>query len=160
MIKIRKEGFLSMITKTTNLDKAYESLFDEIREKSKGRINIDNMEDFFGRIEDIKDLDLKFLRLPLDEPMFEINANTRAISIPNDFRSNGLSVQGDHLAETVFFSIDRYFDFTDLSGADIAINWKMGKINAFLSLSQKKSWMNGKKFNGTKIIIQFKKLFK
>ena len=115
-----------MITKTTNLDEAYESLFDEIRVKSDNAINIDNIESLFGRIEDISRLDPKFLRLPLDEPMFEINANTRSINVPNDFKSNGLSVQGDHLAETVFFSVDRYFDYVDLSSTDISINWKMG----------------------------------
>ena len=58
--------------------------------------------------------------------MFKIDANTRNITVPNEFRSNGLSVQGDHLAETVFFCIDRYFDYTDLSSTDISINWKMG----------------------------------
>ena len=115
-----------MITKTINLDSSYDSLFAEIKEKSQGQIDINNIESFFGNIEEIAAVDKKFLRLPLDEPMFEINANTRKIEIPAEFKSNGLSVQGDHLAETVFFSIDRYFDYTDLSDTDILINWKMG----------------------------------
>lgn len=115
-----------MITKTTSLDNSYNSLFDEIREKSNGNIDINNIEGFFGNIENIAQLDKKFLRLPLDEPMFKIDANTRNIAVPNEFKSNGLSVQGDHLAETVFFCIDRYFDYTDLSSTDISINWKMG----------------------------------
>ena len=122
----RKEGFLSMITKTVNLDSSYESLFAEIKAKSNGSIDIENLEGFFGNIQSIAALDEKFLRLPLDEPMFEIDANSRKIEIPNDFRTNGISVQGDHLAETIFFSIDRYFDYTDLSTTDININWKMG----------------------------------
>ena len=115
-----------MITKTINLDNKYQSLYDEIREKSNGAIDINNIEQFFGNIIEIAQLDKKFLRLPLDEPIFEIDANTRVISVPSEFRSNGLSVQGDHLAETVFFSIDRYFDRMDLSVTDITINWKMG----------------------------------
>lgn len=115
-----------MITKTTSLNETYDSLFDEIRVKSNNNINVDNIESFFGKIEEIAQLDKKFLRLPLDEPMFEINANTRSINVPTDFKSNGLSVQGDHLAETVFFSVDRYFDYVDLSSTDISINWKMG----------------------------------
>lgn len=115
-----------MITKTTNLDSAYNSLFDEVRIKSEGQINVDNIESYYGRLGDIKLLDNKFLRLPLDEPVFEIDANTRNINIPAEFRSNGLSVQGDHLAEMVFFKIDRYFDYTDLSTTNIYINWKMG----------------------------------
>lgn len=115
-----------MITKTINLDDKYQSLYDEIRAKSNGAIDINNIEQFFGNIIEIAQLDKKFLRLPLDEPIFEIDANTRVISVPAEFRSNGLSVQGDHLAETVFFSIDRYFDRMDLSVTNITINWKMG----------------------------------
>ena len=30
--------------------------------------------------------------LPLDEPTFDIDANTRAISVPDSFRKNGISV--------------------------------------------------------------------
>ena len=115
-----------MITKTINLDSSYQSLFDEIRDKSNGDIDINNIEGFFGNIQAIASLDKKFLRLPLEEPMFEIDADSRRITVPDAFRINGLSVQGDHLAEIVFFSIDRYFDYTDLSSTDITINWKMG----------------------------------
>ena len=116
-----------MITKTVNLDSSYESLFEELRVKSDNQIDISNIEEFFGHIEDIAVIDRKFLRLPLDEPMFVINANTRKIEVPTEFKANGLSVQGDHLAETVFFCIDRYFDYTDLgTDTDIIINWKMG----------------------------------
>lgn len=115
-----------MITKTVDLDSAYQEIFDEIREKSEGALDIDNIESFFGNLLEITALDKKYLRLPVDEPLFEIDANSRKIDVPSEFKSNGLSVQGDHLAETVFFSIDRYFDYMDLSTCDISINWKMG----------------------------------
>lgn len=120
-----------MITKTLNLDSVQQQLFAEINAKSGGTLNITNMEDFFGNLLDIAALGdnnegLKYLRLPVDEPIFEINANTRKIEIPSDFKSNGLSVQGDHLAEIVFFSIDRYFDYMDFMNCDVTINWKMG----------------------------------
>ena len=115
-----------MITKTLNLDSAYAELFDEIREKSNGAIDINNVEGFFGNILEISALDKKYLRLPLDEPLFAIDANSRKITVPDEFRSNGLSVQGDHLAETVYFVIDRYFDYMDLNNTDVSINWKMG----------------------------------
>lgn len=115
-----------MITKTMNLDGAYQEVFDEIREKSNGALDINNIEGYFGNLLEITALDKKYLRLPVDEPLFAIDANSRKIDIPSEFRSNGLSVQGDHLAETVFFSIDRYFDYMDLSTCDISINWKMG----------------------------------
>ena len=130
ILNIRKEGFCPMITKTLNLDDAYTRLFDEIREKSSGAIDINNVEGFFGNIIEISALNngegKKYLRLPLDEPMFEIDANTRKIDVPNEFKSNGLSVQGDHLAETVYFVIDRYFDYMDLNNTNVTINWKMG----------------------------------
>lgn len=115
-----------MITYTTNLDnEAYAKLFEEIAEL--GGPKIENLEQFFGNIQEIAQLDPKFLRLPLDEPMLEINANTRKINIDStDFKANGISVQGDHLAETVFFKIDRYFDFMDLMNTEIYINWKIG----------------------------------
>ena len=115
-----------MITKTLNLDEAYQELFDEVRVKSDGAIDVDNLDAFYGSIEEIAALDPKFLRLPLDEPLFEIDANTRKIAVPAEFKSNGVSVQKDHLAEVIFFRIERYFDYTDLSTCNIVINWKMG----------------------------------
>ena len=115
-----------MITKTLNLDEAYQELFDEVRVKSNGAIDVDNLDAFYGSIEEIAALDPKFLRLPLDEPLFEIDANTRKIAVPAEFKSNGVSVQKDHLAEVIFFRIERYFDYTDLSTCNIVINWKMG----------------------------------
>ena len=124
-----------MITKTLNLDSAYQDLFAEILKKSTAAhaedpsvriIDISNIESFFGSIEEIAALDPKFLRLPLDEPIFEIDSDTRKISVPNEFKANGLSVQNDHLAEIIFFRIDRYFDDMDLGNCNIEINWKMG----------------------------------
>ncbi len=115
-----------MITKTTNLDGAYQQVFDEIRAKSTGALDINNIEGYFGNLLEITALDKKYLRLPVDEPLFAIDANSRKIDIPSEFKSNGLAVQGDHLAQTVYFSIDRYFDYMDLSTCDISINWKMG----------------------------------
>lgn len=120
-----------MITKTTNLDSQYMSLFDEIYEKSNHAIKVDSLEQFFGSIQEIAALDRKFLRLPLDEPMFVIDANARKINVDaTPFKANGLSVQGDHLAETVFFKIDRYYDTMDLMNTNIYINWKMGSASA------------------------------
>ena len=119
-----------MITKyKDSVRLAYQKLYEDINKASNGEIQIDNLESFFGYIQEIGELDKKFLRLPLDEPLFEIDANSRKITIPSDFAANGLSVQGDHLAETVFFSIDRYFDYMDLNNCNIRINWKIGDIS-------------------------------
>ena len=72
-----------------------------------------------------------FLRLPLDEDLFEINANTREITIPSAFARNGVGVQGDETAEIVYFSIDRYFDHMDLANTDmnIVIQWETKDAN-------------------------------
>lgn len=63
-----------------------------------------------------------FLRLPLDEPFLEINANTRVISVPSQLRQIG--VRGDKYAEVVFFKIDRYYDAVDLATRHIYIEWE------------------------------------
>jgi hypothetical protein len=66
--------------------------------------------------------------LPADEPFFEIDANTRVITVPEPFKKNGVSIQNDHLAEIVYFKIDRYFDRNDLANdTNIYIDWKIGK---------------------------------
>ena len=65
--------------------------------------------------------------LPLDEDHFIINANTRAITIPSAFKKNGIAVQGDDLAEVIYFEIDRYFDYMDLNSCDIFIQWETPK---------------------------------
>jgi hypothetical protein len=55
----------------------------------------------------------EFIMFPIDEPRFEINAETREITIPNNFKKL-VGIQGDHVAETLIFSIDRFVDYYDL----------------------------------------------
>lgn len=58
------------------------------------------------------------------EGSFIINANTRSIAVPTDFSKNGVGVVGDHAAEALEFSIDRYFDTLDLANAtSIEVRW-------------------------------------
>ena len=72
----------------------------------------------------------KFLLMPLDEPLFEIDANARTIKVPNSFSKNGVGVRGDHMAEILYFSIDRYYDYQDLFNVDdIIINWQFRGAN-------------------------------
>jgi len=63
------------------------------------------------------------LLMPADEEIFNIDANTRAISIPAKIKKNGVGVYGDHNAEMLVLDIDRYFDNQDLLNTNIAINW-------------------------------------
>lgn len=52
----------------------------------------------------------KIALLPSNEKIYNINLNTREIETP-EF----LSVRTDHQAETVYFSVDRYYEYMDLS---------------------------------------------
>lgn len=60
--------------------------------------------------------------LPIDEDPFEINADTRTVKIPTSF-SKCASVQEDANAEMIVFTIDRFFDFTDLDTCQICVQW-------------------------------------
>lgn len=120
-----------MITKDTSL---YNELFDKANDllglSKEDKNYIKNIDSYFLKLGDIKDalgedIDISYFMLPIDEPLFEINANTRLIKIPDEFK-NGISVQGDEIAETIFFSIDRYFDTTDFYDDFIVpvVQWK------------------------------------
>ena len=50
------------------------------------------------------------MRVPTDEPIYEINLNSRAASAPAI-----LGVEADHEADLVYFQMDRFFDSVDLS---------------------------------------------
>lgn len=106
--------------------KQYETFWKEINELSS--LNIHSIEEYFQNIEAISELaEGRYTRLPLDEPCFNIDANTRIIEIPSDFRKNGIGVKGDHIAEILYFRIARYYDTTDLARDDIDIlfEWKL-----------------------------------
>lgn len=66
-----------------------------------------------------------YILLPLEEEYFAINANTRKIEVPKAFDQCG-GITNDNLCELFVFTIDRYFDYTDLLSSEIKINvkWK------------------------------------
>ena len=68
---------------------------------------------------------IKYLMLPLDEPCLEVDANTRIIDIPANFKKYGAGVQGDVIAETLFLRIDRFFDSMDFLETEAYIQWKL-----------------------------------
>lgn len=68
---------------------------------------------------------VKYLMLPLDEPCLEVDANSRTIEVPNNFKKFGASVQGDVIAETLFLRIDRFFDSMDFLETHAFIQWKL-----------------------------------
>ena len=112
----------------------YGKLYIKFAEPVKGfseGMGITSLEEYYNWLPMLKEDDegkpTVFTRLPLDEPYFEIKANTRAITIPDEFKKNGIAVQGDDLAEVVYFMIDRYFDAVDLNNTDIYIEWETPK---------------------------------
>lgn len=91
---------------------------------------ITTLEEYFSWLKSITELspaNKKYTVLPLDEPHFTIDTDSRAISIPAAFKKNGIAVQGDDLAETVYFKVDRYYDYMDLNNCDIYIQWEAPK---------------------------------
>ena len=62
--------------------------------------------------------------------LFEIDADKRTITVPTHFAKNGVGVHGDHMAEVLYFRIDKYFDYQDLFNVDsIIINWQFRGAN-------------------------------
>lgn len=105
----------------------YDELFALIGEATGN--TVDNLPSYFEALEKVKDESQlnKFFRIPLDEPCFTINLSTRVITVPRDFTSYGLGVQGDAYAEVVFFESDRYFDQVDLASTECWIQWSTAK---------------------------------
>ena len=120
-----------MIT-AINKDNAskYTALFAKatkaLRDKGdiKNEWSITDLESYFSVIEELMTIDKKYTILPTDEKYFMIDANSRTITVPSEFKKNGLGVQGDEVAEIIYFKIDRYFDFMDLNNAEIYIQWE------------------------------------
>lgn len=76
---------------------------------------ITSKEEYLQRLDDIQNQSQlkELVMLPSDEPRFIIDADSRIISVPDEFTF--LGVENDHAAETIYFEIDRYFDQHDLS---------------------------------------------
>ena len=111
-----------MITKVNgDNNKEYEELFRAAeRQLQLTEGSIDSIHKYLDVISDIRvrsdSNNYNLLRLPVaaDEPLFEIDANTREITVPDVFKRNGLTVEGDVLAEIVYFKMARFFDMMDL----------------------------------------------
>jgi hypothetical protein len=58
---------------------------------------------------------------PDTEPIIQIESDLRHITIPKELYN--IAVTGDHLSETIYFQIPRYFDGEDLSGHDCLIRY-------------------------------------
>ena len=94
---------------------------------------ITTLEEYFCHIADLYAISKKYTLLPLinpkdvedEENFFKIDANTRKITVPKAFEKNGISVQGDEIAEIVYFKIDRFYDMDDLGEKSVYIEWRL-----------------------------------
>lgn len=87
-------------------------------------VEISSLAEYFENIKSLVLIDKKYTILPVDEEVFEIDANARSIAVPDAFKKNGIGVQGDEIAEILYFKIARYFDATDLNETEIYIQWE------------------------------------
>lgn len=129
-----------MITKLTssNTDKYYAPRFAEITEalhKAGQNYEIKSLEDYFANLTEIAALEAGgaqggyLLVMPADEEIFTIDANTRVINVPAAVKKNGIGVFGDHRAEMIIMTINRYFDTEDFLQDEIVINWNFTPSN-------------------------------
>lgn len=86
--------------------------------------DITSLDEYFSYIVELNAISKRYTILPLDEEVFEIDANTRTITVPQSFQKNGISVQGDEVGEIVYFRINRFYDAMDLALRNIYIEWK------------------------------------
>lgn len=99
----------------------YDELFAKMQaflseNKIDTTVKIDKIYTYYQFLDKIRNLGrYDLLRVPAQEEMFTIDANTREIKVPKHFQDNGLGVSGDQRAEIVYFEIPRFFDEMDLS---------------------------------------------
>lgn len=102
-------------------EKAPDKLTDA--EKKAGKFT--SLEQYFAHMADLVSFDPVYMMLPLDEGtegIFTINANDRTISIPTQF-AKCAAVKDDNFCEIAVFTVDRFYDFQDLNGTQICVQW-------------------------------------
>ena len=122
-----------MITKVTKDNQSlYQALYQRTNELCGYTEDneVSSLDTYFTHLDTTVQAVETALVLPLDEPTFDIDADSRLITVPDCFKKNGVSVQGDQVAEIIYFTIDRYVDATDLALQDIkvVIQWETAPI--------------------------------
>ena len=106
------------------LQEEVKAICEELDLDNDGKIN--SLEDYFSVLKTLSlSFDTNYQILPIDEPTFDIDLNTRSIKLPEG--NYVYAVVGDDLAETLYFKTDRYFDNVDLNDMTIAIIVNTGK---------------------------------
>ena len=114
------DAYKEFFTKAYDLlDK--DNLIAEADKEPAGRFT--SLEAYFKYIEQLVQKDPNYyIKLPLNEPVLKVDADSRDITIPSNFVKCA-SVQNDQVAETVIFTIDRFYDYMDLMNAETWVQW-------------------------------------
>lgn len=144
---IKTEYIYKQIDNVTKEDFLYKDFYLKISDEQYDPVDIDDynesktyyeripsgesittLDEYFLYIDNLKKINSNFTVLPVDgkdgEEYFKIDANARSITIPDNFQKHGVSVQGDEIAEVLYFKINRYFDAEDLKEKNVFIQWK------------------------------------
>lgn len=79
---------------------------------------LDEYKELLYRIQDPNKTN-KIIQLPSDEKIYHIDLNNRSIETPDV-----ITLEYEHNAETIFFSVDRYFDNVDLASMYCVIQYR------------------------------------
>lgn len=115
-----KDDFISKTEFSDNEKLIITEKLNSIYEEGVNQL-ISTLNRYFCFIKELCGINEKFYVLPIDEEPFKIDVNARTITVPANFKKNGICLEGDHFAEILHFEVDRYFDRTDLASEDIII---------------------------------------
>lgn len=118
--KVPVDTVKDLQTIASKKDSDYKYLYDATDEK----IQINSLSEYFSVIAVLGAIHPRFIRLPLDEGLYTIDASTRTITPPAT--APQFAVKGDHVAETIYFVVDRYYDAMDLAATSIVIQSQIG----------------------------------
>lgn len=135
---IKQKGrFFNVITlyntyEKPNFDIAYNELFSKafadleakglLSDAEKALGTFTSLDQYFAHMAELISINPNYTMLPLDEAPFEIDANSRTISVPKVF-ANCAGVKSDNMCEIATFTVDRFFDYVDLDTTSIVIQW-------------------------------------
>ena len=92
---------------------------------------ITSAKEYLSRLQEIRNENLhtETLYIPSDELVYAVDLNARVIDTPVY-----LSTETDHIAETVFFCVDRYFETFDLAESTCIIQYINANGDPFVYL--------------------------
>lgn len=90
---------------------------------------ITSAQEYLSHLQDIRNehLHTEVLQIPSDELVYAVDLNARTVDTPIF-----LSTETDHVAETVFFSVDRYYETWDLANSTCVIQYINANDEAFV----------------------------